>query len=215
MPGKPPTEEAMQKQEAIGIIRASRFVRRFAHDTKPITLETLCDIHKQIFKEAWSDIAGKFRTENLEITDSKHLPPHHSSVHEMMQQVDTELRARLDQLKSVTPLTRIGNESSEENIQMIDKIIETAAWIHHKITFIHPFREGNGRTARLAANLILERFGLVGISIKVERENKNRYRAALAQSDQHNDLEPLKALIYEGLIDRYSGVPMKYPDKHH
>lgn len=33
------------------------------------------------------------------------------------------------------------------------------------------FREGNGRTARLATNLILERYELVGISIKIEQGN--------------------------------------------
>ena len=67
-------------------------------------------------------------------------------------------------------------------IDEIEKIIRLSAWVHHKITHIHPFREGNGRTARLAGNLILERYGLVGISIKVEKENKNQYCNALAQN---------------------------------
>ena len=63
------------------------------------------------------------------------------------------------------------------------------------ITLVHPFRDGNGRTVRLAANLILERFGLVGISIKIEKENKNRYRSALAQIDSDEDYKPLESLI--------------------
>jgi len=45
--------------------------------------------------------------------------------------------------------------------------------------------------------LILERFGLVGISIKIEKENKATYRKALAQIDQREDYEPLMDLIFE------------------
>lgn len=63
---------------------------------------------------------------------------------------------------------------------------------------------------RFAGNLILERYGLVGISIKIEKENKNRYRQALSQIDTVKDYEPLKTLIYEGLTERYEGVNMKY-----
>jgi Fic family protein len=70
--------------------------------------------------------------------------------------------------------------------------------------------EGNGRTARLVANLILERYGLVGISVKIEKENKNEYRKSLAQIDKYGDYEPLEEIISEGIIERYHGVSMKY-----
>jgi len=103
-------------------------------------------------------------------------------------------------------------DPTDEDVALMEGVITTAAWIHHIITFIHPFREGNGRTARLAANLILERYGLVGISIKIEKENKNRYRSVLAQADKAQDLEPLANLISEGLIERYEGVSVKYYD---
>ncbi|MBI5221334.1 MAG: hypothetical protein HY979_00825, partial [Candidatus Magasanikbacteria bacterium] len=53
-------------------------------------------------------------------------------------------------------------------------------------------------------------YGLVGISIRIEKENKNRYRQALSQIDQQGDYKPLEALIYEGLLERYDGVEMKY-----
>jgi hypothetical protein len=59
------------------------------------------------------------------------------------------------------------------------------------------------------ANLILERYCLIGISIKVERENKNRYRAALQQIDKMADYETLEGIIVEGLLDRYQSIPKK------
>jgi len=210
MISRPENEEEFQKREAAGVIRASRFVRRLAHSRKPIDINTICEIHKCIFKIAWPEIAGKFRDENLEISDSKHLPPHFSKVDIEMKKANEDFLEKLQGTKSIEAVWLVKEELPLEEEAMLDKIIDTAAWIHHQITFIHPFREGNGRTARLAANLILERFGLVGISIKVERENKTRYRQALAQIDQYKDYEPLKEIIYEGIIDRYKGVAMRY-----
>jgi Fic family protein len=34
-------------------------------------------------------------------------------------------------------------------------IAELAAWVHYKLVYIHPFIDGNGRTARLLMNLVL------------------------------------------------------------
>ncbi|KKS44080.1 MAG: filamentation induced by cAMP protein Fic [candidate division CPR1 bacterium GW2011_GWA2_42_17] len=210
MPKRPENEEELQKREAIGVIRASRFVRRYAHSHKAITTETILDVHREIFKDAWTEIVGKYRDENLEITESKHLPPHHSVVAEQMVNVGRELSLRTGSLREKEGVLMNTLLPIEKVYEEVERIVDTAAWIHHQITFVHPFREGNGRTARLFANLILERYGLVGISIKMEKENKNRYRAALAQADATKDLEPLKAIIYDGIIDRYKGVRLKY-----
>lgn len=210
MKGRPVNEEELQRREAIGTIRASRFVRKYAKSKKHIDVQTICAIHREIFKDAWMEIAGIYRNENIKITDSRHLPPHHSDVADAMTSLDSELKEKLKNLESLQGALEVAEkEFSEEESNMLDVIIGVAAWIHHKITSIHPFRDGNGRTARLITNLILERYGLVGISIKIERENKNAYRGALSQIDHHDDYEPLKEIIMTGIIDRYNGIPMK------
>lgn len=173
-------------------------------------MQTVCDIHTEIFKDAWSEIAGQYRQENLKITDSKHLPPHHSTVAIRMQEKDRELQEQLKKLEGLAGIIRAMDPDKASFDDAIEEVVRVAAWLHHMVTFVHPFREGNGRTARLAGNLILERYGLVGISIKIEKENKNRYRQALAQVDVMNDFEPLVELIYDGLVERYDGVAMKY-----
>lgn len=207
---RPKDNEELQKREAIGVIRASRFIRRYANSHQPIDIKTIREIHKEIFDEAWPDIAGKYRIENLKITGSKHLPPHFKDVSGLMEECGKVLEEKLGKLGTEGILM---GEIIEEASDYIEEVISIAAWIHHRITYIHPFREGNGRTARLAANLILERYGLVGISIKIEKENKDHYRQALAQIDSsYEDYERLKQLIYEGLIDRYEGVHIKYYD---
>ncbi|MDO8499220.1 MAG: Fic family protein [bacterium] len=210
MSTRPQTEEELHRREAIGVIRASRFIRKYAHSHHAISMATICEIHKEIFKDAWPEIAGKYREENLKITYSKHLPPHYSEVVSLMVQKDTELQEKLETLRTAEGIMSGKNNKEEELLAAFDAVIRAAAWLHHTITFVHPFREGNGRTARLAANLILERYGLVGISVKIEKENKNRYRQALAQIDSAGDFEPLANLIYDGLLERYDGVPLKY-----
>ncbi|OGZ04927.1 MAG: hypothetical protein A2845_04275 [Candidatus Lloydbacteria bacterium RIFCSPHIGHO2_01_FULL_49_22] len=205
----PRSEEELQKREAIGVIRASRFVRKFARSHKGISIETIKEIHREIFKDAWPDIAGKYRTENLEITDSSHVPPHHSKINDLMNEREVELQKKLQALDKAEGIIRGKNVSMAKVHQTVERVIHLAAWLHYSITCVHPFRDGNGRTARLAANLILERYGLIGISIKVEKENKNRYRQALAQIDHADDYKPLVSLIYEGLKERYDGVAVK------
>ena len=203
---RPKSEEELQKREAVGTIKASRFVREFAKSGKPINAALVYDIHKIIFKDAWPEIAGVLRTEEARITGSPHLPPHHSQIPGLMIDLDKELKERIAPLKVLPVMNRFGLDLNKKEQAMIEAIVRVATWIHHKIVFIHPFVDGNGRTSRLMTNLILERYRLIGISIKIERENKNRYRQALQQIDQKGDYKPLEGIIIEGLVDRYNGV---------
>lgn len=209
MKSRPQSEEELQKREAIGVIRASRFVREYAKSHKLISVETISIIHKEIFKDAWPEIAGVFRRENLTISGSDHVPPHFSEVSLLMEKVGERIGEYTQELEHAEGYVLNFNDMSKKRFEIIGNILNFAAYLHHIITYIHPFREGNGRTARLAGNLILERYGLVGISIKVEKENKNRYCNALSQIDRYEDYEPLLDLISEGIIDRYNGVAFK------
>ena len=46
------------------------------------------------------------------------------------------------------------------DVDGMNAVIELAAWAHAEWVRIHPFANGNGRTARLWANLLLMRYGL-------------------------------------------------------
>ncbi len=70
--------------------------------------------------------------------------------------------------------------------------IERAAWLHYKFILIHPFRDGNGRTARMLANLALMQ---AGYSMAIFRADERRpvYLGALRAVDQsvsQDDLAP-------------------------
>jgi Fic family protein len=56
-----------------------------------------------------------------------------------------------------------------------------AAWMHHALTQIHPFQDGNGRIARLLASLILIKHHLFPLT--VQRNEKKKYIDALEWAD--------------------------------
>lgn len=63
-------------------------------------------------------------------------------------------------------------------------IVELAALLHHKLVAIHPFWDGNGRTARLVMNILIMNAGYpLAIILKNDRK---RYYRVLAEADQGN-----------------------------
>lgn len=52
-----------------------------------------------------------------------------------------------------------------------------AAWVHHSFICIHPFVDGNGRTARLLASIPLMHAGLPPLNVFAE--DSREYYAAL------------------------------------
>ena len=73
------------------------------------------------------------------------------------QEVMTEL-AKLDKEVQRLEQTKTVKKKSE--------IMKAIAWIHHRLTVIHPFSDGNGRTSRAFMNLLLVRNGIPPIFIE-------------------------------------------------
>ena len=59
--------------------------------------------------------------------------------------------------------------------------VALAALAHHRLAEIHPFLDGNGRTARLLMNLLLMRLGYPPTII--QRLNRRQYYRVLARAD--------------------------------
>jgi Fic-DOC domain mobile mystery protein B len=76
---------------------------------------------------------------------------------------------------------------------------EIAARFHHRLVSIHPFPNGNGRHARLAADLLLvklgkSRFTWGRVSLVNAGETRRQYVAALRAADAHN-MQALLAFV--------------------
>lgn len=79
--------------------------------------------------------------------------------------------------------------------------LEAAARFHHRMVQIHPFPNGNGRHARIAADIMLEEvYGhppvewASGFDLQADNERRNAYIAALRAADG-GDFSPLLAFV--------------------
>jgi len=96
----------------------------------------------------------------------------------------------------------------QKNIKNLHPI-ELATIFHHQITHIHPFFHGNGRTARLAMNILLMQNGYPLVIIL--KNDRKKYYDVLEKADKGNLESLIKFLaqavekslnIYLNTIDR-------------
>ena len=66
-------------------------------------------------------------------------------------------------------------------------LIQDIAKVHGELLFIHPFREGNGRTARVLANLMCRKAGYGSLLFdKVGEKELENYVQAVQKSSEKN-----------------------------
>lgn len=130
IPGHITTQGELNEWEQLNIVEGERWARR---QRKEILDEGfLRQLHKQMFGETWK-WAGEFRKSDKNIgVDWRH--------------IGVELKKLLDDVRYQV----------EHGSFPADEI---AVRFHHRLVAIHPFPNGNGRHARLMADLLVERLG--------------------------------------------------------
>ena len=73
--------------------------------------------------------------------------------------------------------------------------VELAALFHFKFVYIHPFADGNGRTARLLMNLILMGHGFPPAIVKAEDTQRLTYYKVLETASVQGNTQPFLELI--------------------
>jgi Fic family protein len=91
------------------------------------------------------------------------------------------------------------NNLSKRGYQTLDSVVKAAA-VHAWIAHIHPFDDGNGRIARLLANMVLAREFMPPLILR-NKNDRARYINALAFSDEAGDLSRL-ILVFCRSIER-------------
>jgi len=164
------TRDVLNRAERDNIAAGLRWARRRGFDV--LDPDNLMNLHKRMFGDVWR-WAGKPRqvVTNVGREDWWALREHH--LHRLL----GNIRAQIDHK---------GRDADE-----------IAIAFHHELVAIHVFPNGNGRHARLAADLLAIRLGrepfswgrsdLVGVG-----EARDAYRAALKAADA-GDLAPLLA----------------------
>lgn len=124
------------------------------------------ELHQLIVQDSQRDIAGKYRDGNVYISGADHRPPSPIEVPIKMH----ELIKWLNQNKTKY------------------HIVELAALLHHKMTNIHPFWDGNGRVSRLVMNILILNAGYP-LAVILKNDRKRYYRVlALADKGQYKPI---------------------------
>jgi hypothetical protein len=77
-------------------------------------------------------------------------------------------------------------------------VVDLAAWAHSEWVRIHPFANGNGRTARLWANCLFMRYGLPPV-VRLRPRPDGGYGGAGAQA-MAGDWKPTAAVFRQMLL---------------
>jgi len=141
----------------------------------PVTEGLIREIHSLVLRRTYQEWAGKYRKGQVWISGSKHQPPVAGDVPDLMHQLVADFN---DKAQDLHPIHR-------------------AAWLHWQFVNIHPFPDGNGRTARLLLNLSLMRDGYPPVVITTDM--RDRYIDALEKAHFDN-LEPFIQLSGEVVV---------------
>ena len=89
-------------------------------------------------------------------------------------------------------------EAFGRRLEAAEPTPEVACGAHYDLTTIHPFADGNGRTARLLMNLQLIRGGYPPVAVRPE--DRARYLASLEASQLADDQTTFTTFMY-GRLD--------------
>lgn len=142
-----------------------------------------------MFEDAWPDMAGCYRTTEVDaFAPIGDLPPHHDHVPGLMRGFGEELRQRT------------GRRPTDAAAA-----VELAAWAHMELVRVHPFQEGNGKTARLLMNVVIMRH-VTGptLPLDIPPGLKERYKNCVqdARQDRPDPFQDLIAELLEQMVER-------------
>lgn len=130
--------------EAINHADAIEWLHGLVLGQEEVNRRNLLDLHRLILRSIDMENAGRYRQVPVRISGSEHIPPEPYLLEKMMEDFFLYY----------------------EKLRKILHPIILATEIHERLVSIHPFIDGNGRTARLLMNFILMRSGYTVVILK-------------------------------------------------
>ena len=155
--------------EVINHKDAILFVEEIVQDKIELSENIIKSIHHLILTNIDKKNAGRYRTRNVLISGASHTAPDHFNINPEMENLI----------------------SWYKNSELHP--IEKAALLHCKFVNIHPFIDGNGRTARLLISLQLMKGGYPPIIIKTE--DRFKYYELLDKGAVEEEYSPFISMI--------------------
>ncbi len=121
-------------------------------------IRSLNQIVMQDIDREW---AGRYRNSAVIIGGARHRPPEALKIPRLMQNL----------------INWVGDNKKMHPVEL-------ASILHHKLVFIHPFFDGNGRTSRLTMNIILMQSGFP--LVIVLKNDRKKYYQTLSLADDGN-----------------------------
>ena len=168
--------------EATGHRDALGYMRELAKSEEPVREAEVRNLHRLVMQRVEPEEAGRYSTRQRLIAGSALLLPS-----------PAEIPARMGDLAAMLREARLEPEAAFD--------------AHEALVTIHPFSDGNGRTARLLMNLLLLRAGYPPVVIRPE--DRLAYHESLAALQLEGHWERYYEFLYELLeqsLDRYLSV---------
>lgn len=176
--------------EAVNLSEAMDFIEDLVNSREPLSERILKEVHYIVLKETvkyGNQYAGTYRSLPVEISGSEFKPPQPYLIQPRMGELFNWYNENKDKLHPV----------------------EIAALFHFKLVTIHPFIDGNGRTARLMMNFILMQNGYPPAIVKADDKDKAAYYKTLEKGQVTGDTKPFIQFIsncvektLEGYLER-------------
>ncbi|SFT91512.1 Fic family protein [Lishizhenia tianjinensis] len=161
--------------EAINHQEALEYLKEIIHKKIAFSEREVLQLHNLILRGINQKEAGKYRNVQVMIQGSQHMPPAPYLVNKQMEDYFFWYEANKYKYHPVI----------------------LAAEMHERLVTIHPFIDGNGRTARLVMNLVLLSHGFVIADIKGDLSNRMNYYESLEKAQVEGDKDD----FYNFIID--------------
>lgn len=174
--------EEIYRREDEGVARAMEYVAELAlrPEPAPLTLTLICALHRELMGAIYP-FAGTWRTVSLHKGAGPikwPFPP--GGLEPVLSVFERDVLSRSPFLSDVD-----------------EEVFVHAGEVLSEFLAIHPFREGNGRTAFILGNLILMQNSFLPLDVFDRRKDETRYFEACEAGRIHKDYRLLAALIAE------------------
>ena len=153
---------------------------------------SILKLHAMLYQYApYPEAGGKLRDTNNFVTDSKFETCDSGQIATEIYKLDILVKKLIENCDKLT----------------VAEFIEESVKIHHRITVIHPFHDGNGRVSRMFLNWLFRLKKLPPVYLKYDR--KDDYYNALQSADVEKDFIPLYEVFFneimKTMIELYDG----------
>ena len=169
------SRDEIDKAEFEGFLLAELSLTEELNSRTKFNIKYIKRIHKLSLGHLYS-FAGKYRTVNM--SKGGFLFPAAKFISQNMDNFENEILLSLP-------------DKYESNQSLIKDI----AKVHGEFLFIHPFREGNGRTARVLANLMVRKQGYKGLNFEKITEKVFPEYVIAVQSVADKNYEPMERIV--------------------